>query len=183
MAGCRPRLAGGPGSACRALVCCLPFSPGSLSPGANSQHLLAPHGVSTPEAAPSRLAGWLVASARTAQLWAPLWLCLQLTGVPCPRHPVPASPLTREARPYLPPSAWESQLSLQAQHLQVCSHPAPPARSRPLSSVLRSVSLVPTGSRAAVTVVCLAPVPSGSPCIVKLHRSPPLPATPCVSIC
>lgn len=33
MAGCRPRLAGGPGSARRALVCCLPFSPGSLSPG------------------------------------------------------------------------------------------------------------------------------------------------------
>lgn len=53
---------------------------------------------------------------------------------------------SREAGRYLPPSAWGSQLSLQAQHLQVCS-PSATSRSRLLHAPARPSSPGLTGGR------------------------------------
>lgn len=140
MAACRPRLKGAPGSARRALFCCFPLGLGSLSPGTKfSGPVGSTRGVHARGSALT--SGWWLPPAQPSS--GPLWLCLRLTGAPCPRHPVPASPLTREAGLSLPPSAGESQLSLQAQHLQVCSHPAPPARSRHLLRAPRRVPRPP----------------------------------------
>lgn len=157
------------GSACRALVHCLPFSPGGLSPGSKFSE---PVG-STRRPRQSRcphvwLAGWLLPP--HSQLWAPLGL----TGVPARGAQCRVPSYTRGQA--VPPALG---LGVSAQ----APSSAPPgllppgatSRPRPLPSVLHGLSLVPTGSRRPLLSVCLAPVPPGSPCSVQLRRSPPPP--------